>query len=399
MENKNDCKFAIISHVLPPMPSGQSIVLFKLLNDFPAGKYILLTALNFQPSNRHFTEVQKLPAKQYHLKSRRLNYLEKKIKIPSVSGLYNYCCEVINRAKQIINIVKQKKCSTIICCSGNLIDMPAAFIASKKLKHKFIPYLFDDFIYQWVGPQRWIARLIEPKIIKASNKIIVPNDFLQQEYWKRYKKNSVIIHNPCEINCDIKEKSSNIYFNHRYINIVYSGSIYHAHYDAFHRLLDAINLNNKYEIRLHLYTSQSKTELMDNGFEDPRIIHHQHVSNTEIMQILKQSDILFLPLAFNSPIPEVIRTSAPGKMGEYLSTGKPILVHAPKRCYVSWFFRKHKCGIVVDKKSTRLLAKAIEYIAMDQELQKCLKKNSTIASERYFNIDSVREKFFGCIYN
>jgi hypothetical protein len=49
------------------------------------------------------------------------------------------------------------------------------------------------------------------------------------------------------------------------------------------------------------------------------VVRHPHIPQSRVAAILRQADVLFLPLAFRSPIQEVIRTSAPGKMGEYLA--------------------------------------------------------------------------------
>ena len=75
--------------------------------------------------------------------------------------------------------------------------------------------------------------------------------------------------------------------------------------------------------------------------------------------IQRNADILFLPLAFNSPYPEIIKTSSPGEIGEYLAGKKPILVHAPSDSFISWYFRKYNCGCVVDDDDSEKLAAAI----------------------------------------
>ncbi len=397
MISKDNNRFAIISHVLPPMPSGQSMVLFKLLNELPMEKYCLLSINDLKDEKNHINAKNKLNARYFKLKYRKLKYLEKQLQIPIISGIYNYFREIIYRKKQILKVAKLQKISAIVCCSGNIIDMPAAYLAAKKTGLKLIPYLFDDFIFQWIGAKRLIAKMIEPAIIKYAHSIIVPNDFLMLEYVKRYKKECVIVRNPCYFDHHTKEQLIIKNFKRNYINIVYSGSIYHAHYDAFYRLLESIKLKPQYKLRIHIYTSQTKKELSDYGIEDKLIVYHDHISNQDIIKVLNQADILYLPLAFNSPIPEVIKTSAPGKMGEYLSTGKPILVHAPENCYISWFFRKHRCGIVVDKTNPLLLAEAIENLILDQELKTMLGYNAVKTAKRYFDIHSVRKKFLNCV--
>jgi glycosyltransferase involved in cell wall biosynthesis len=100
-----------------------------------------------------------------------------------------------------------------------------------------------------------------------------------------------------------------------------------------------------------------------------------------------------LPLAFNSQIQEVIKTSAPGKLGEYLSVGRQILVHAPKDSFVSWFFRKHRCGVVVDRNDPQVLANEINKLMYDDQIKTSLGEKSRYIAEEEFSIDKASTKF------
>jgi glycosyltransferase involved in cell wall biosynthesis len=125
------------------------------------------------------------------------------------------------------------------------------------------------------------------------------------------------------------------------------------------------------------------------------VIRHPHIPQSEVPAVLRQADILFLPLAFRSPIPEVIRTSAPGKTGEYLSVRRPILVHAPGDSFVSWYFRDNRCGIVVDEEDPGALASAIARILDDETLRSEVSTHARRAAERDYGIEHAREAFLG----
>jgi glycosyltransferase involved in cell wall biosynthesis len=120
---------------------------------------------------------------------------------------------------------------------------------------------------------------------------------------------------------------------------------------------------------------------------------HDHVPHGDIAPVQRQADILFLPLAFNSPIAEVIRTSAPGKTGEYLSVGKPILVHAPEDTFISWYFRQHQCGLVVDRDDTNLLALAITRLSSDQDLCAQISDRARRRAAEDFDVRNVQRHF------
>ena len=101
-------------------------------------------------------------------------------------------------------------------------------------------------------------------------------------------------------------------------------------------------------IKIHLFTAQPAEWLDANGIKSQQIVLHAHTTHMEVVQAQNRAHIFFLPFAFDSTIPEVIKTSAPGKTGEYLASGVPILAHVPADSFVSWYLKTHECGLVVD---------------------------------------------------
>jgi len=154
-----------------------------------------------------------------------------------------------------------------------------------------------------------------------------------------------------------------------------------------------MELSNRWAINLHIYTAQSPNLLKKHGIYSSKVIYHSHISNHQIPDKLKKADILFLPLAFDSQIHKVIKTSAPGKTGEYLSAGKPILVHAPKDTFISWYFNKNNCGVVVVKKDPLALMEGIEQIATDKKLCQKISQNARSAAIRDFSVEKMRIRF------
>ncbi|MDQ4023896.1 MAG: hypothetical protein M3217_00170, partial [Actinomycetota bacterium] len=57
---------------------------------------------------------------------------------------------------------------------------------------------------------------------------------------------------------------------------------------------------------------------------------------------------------------------------EYLAARRPILVHAPADSFVSSYFRRHGCGVVVDRSDPAALAEALQWILGDAELRERL---------------------------
>lgn len=392
-------KFAIISHVLPPSWSGQAMIVYKLLKDVNPSDYILISREDYMIDNiQSFSN--KLLGKYYSLPrlfpnveiiNKGINKLKKKLNIPQFLQI-----KVYFKTNQIIKIMKKENPHAIIACTGDLIDLPAAYNASKKLKIPFYPYIFDYYSHQWTIPkERAFAKSHEEIILKDSANIIVTNEFMQKELKNIYGVNSIIIYNCIDSNIKLN------YIDHWPLNadeirIVYTGAIYRAHYDAFQNLVKAINSLTEENVNLYLYTNQSKEWLTKQQISG-KVVHHNYVTLIESLEIQKKADILFLPLAFNTDFPEVIKTSMPGKMGEYLTSGRPILVHAPKDSFVSWYFKKNNCGVVVDEENPLELEKAIHKIIDDKDFRKNIVQNALRCAHDDFSIEKARKNFFQAI--
>jgi glycosyltransferase involved in cell wall biosynthesis len=253
--------------------------------------------------------------------------------------------------------------------------------------------MFYDYAYQWPGTFRSLSLSIEKEVVKRVNGVIVPNEFLGEAYNKRYGLKCTLVRNPSPLyDLDELDRAEKV-FARETVNIVYAGAVYHANDDAMRNLVQGMRLLGREDVRFHIYTSQAEQELKDRGVAGPEVIQHSYINESEIPRVLRQADILFLPLAFSSPIPEVIRTSAPGKMAEYLSVEKPILVHAPPDSFCSWFFQRYKCGVVVAKNNPRLLAGQIESIIASREMQQRLGQKARKVSEELFRIGDSQRAF------
>jgi len=301
--------------------------------------------------------------------------------------------EIRGRARQIGAIARKERLGLIVACSGDLVDLPASCLAARRAGIPLVPYLFDDYLYQWTGSMRTAARRMEPWVMKHVKDVIVPNEFLGDEYAKRYGVHANVVRNPCPVPDLAALDMAPRAFPPGGFDVVYAGAVYHAHYDAFRNLLAAFRNLGRADARLHLYTAQTPEEIGRTGIAGPMVVHHPHIPPGEVPAVLRQADILFLPLGFDTPIPEVIRTSAPGKTGEYLSAGRPILVHAPEDSFVSWYFRENRCGLVVDRSDPDLLSASIRRLYTDGDLRDGLGARARTAAERDFEVGAVRVRF------
>jgi len=146
--------------------------------------------------------------------------------------------------------------------------------------------------------------------------------------------------------------------------IHFCGGIYPAmNQDAVVRLVDAAQ-RAKCRPQVDLCAPGVPQELQSRGMQA------RYLPRAELRAVQRQSTIQFLPSAFHSNRPMTIRHNFPTKAMEYLCSGRPILVHAPPDCYLSWLAKKEGFALVVDRPDIDELSRAIDRLVGDEQLQR-----------------------------
>lgn len=388
-------KTAFISHILPPSPSGQAVMLYRILSGVnPDNYYLISTREVLWQEKRGDGNSPFHLGGQYYLLPPEFSFTRpNRFGLSRMRILINIFIQIYTRTRNILGILHREPNTTaIIACTGDLADIPTAFLASRIAHIPFFAYIFDDYVFQWTGNYRLFAKLVAPIIFKHSTGIIGPNEFICDEYQRRYNVNSTLVRNPCDKNELGKDHYQEWPAEHGKIKIVYTGAVYHANLDCFRNLIQAMGSLSEYNLELHIFTAQTQEQLETQGIQSKQVFTHSHVSYSDILEQQHKADILFLPLAFESTIPEVIRTSAPGKMGEYLASGRPVFAHVPPNSFVAYYFRKYQCGSIVDQNEPRKLADEIEKLIVDHNLRSVITENAQRQARLDFSPELARSQ-------
>ncbi|HEV2707706.1 MAG TPA: glycosyltransferase [Pyrinomonadaceae bacterium] len=389
-------KFALVSYVLPPSWSGQAMMLYRLLRDLPPERYCLVTLDEGGGHNgQEFSE--RLPGRYHFLPPEFRLTRGHRFGGAQANILVGLVWQIAVRARRIARIVKEEKCEAIVGCSGghDFVYFPAAYLASRLAGVPFYAYLFDDYATQWISPLvRFVARRLEPFIMKGAQGIVAHSEFLRDELRERYGVESIVIHNPCDLSDYEKElpPEQTDVDDAEETRIVYTGAISDGQFGALRNLLAAIERLGRPGVKLHLYTAQSPEYWGARGLRGA-VVFHEHQTVFAIPAIQRRADLLFLGLAFDSPYPEHIKTASPGKTGEYLAARRPILVHAPPDSFVVWYFRTHDCGLVVDADDPEALARALARLLEDEELRGRLTEKAWQRARADFSTETAQAKF------
>lgn len=392
-------RLAIITTAAPPSSSGQARVLGSLLaqdSDDPHHVYLSDQLGSLESSDSKGGLYIPLSAPRFQMMRRfRNKHLQT---LNNYAGLVR---DVLTRASEITAAVKQHPVEVVVGCSGNPFDLPAAAIAAYRLKLPFIAYLFDDPVYQWEqGVYRSLARFWEKRWAARAAKVIVPNEVLAEDVRARVPRAAIaIVRNPVDLKrigltgIDDRQalRTASPPTPQAPWTVLYTGSVYSAQASAFQNLVAALD-RTEGRFHLHVHTAQSDAQMRENGLVGPFVHRFDHLPQAQALTRQREADILFLPLAFESPIPEVVRSSAPAKVAEYLASGRPVIVHAPRGSFISSFFAARDAGLVIDQPDVDALAQALTRLSGDSALQANLVANARVAAEE-FDVDRARAAF------
>lgn len=386
-------ELALYSPAVPPARSGQAVILHRLLAGVAPERYVLVAnshyakhadqtaTANLGATFELITPVTARPQPSY---ARR----------EALRAPIDSVREIRGRTRQFTEIVRKHGVKTLVACTGDHYDFAAAAFAARATGVKLVPYLFDDYLYQCPSYLRPLSLAWETLAMATASRVIVTNEHFAEVIAKRHGVSAVIVHNAVEP-LDLSAPPGPSPFSHGEKSVVFAGTIYNAHYDAFRNLIRA--LERFPDAKLHLFTFQKPEDLAAHGITGPQVSVEGFRPQREILDAQRHADVLFLPLAFESPLKPLLRTAAPGKTAEYLALGRPVLVHAPPDTFLSRYFSRQGCGVVVDQNDPAAVGEALARIFTDAPMRERLTLNAKRCAEDDFSLAKARATFAAAV--
>lgn len=380
--------FAFVSHVLPPGWSGQAMVMARLLNCIPRETVLLISQGGHGGQTLGEDGVRRVilpPELGRRLWARG-----------GILALLAIAYRLLVRGWRIARVVRAERCEVVVAGTGDLIDLPSTALACALLRIPLVVYLFDDYLSQWgFAPkvQRW-ARIMERRFIARAAAVIVPNETLADEIRARHGIECVVIRNPA---LSLAQPEGTARPDTRAPVIVYTGAVYHVNYGAFRTLVAALEMLPGIKPRLAIYSAQDRLQLEREGLRGPAVGLHPHVDPVEAARLQQNADVLFIGFSFDSDVPVIVRTSAPGKLGDYLASGRPILALVPSDSFLARYLREHECGLVVDRDDPEVLAIALKRLLQEPGLAERLARNALERARSEFAPEVAAARFLSVL--
>lgn len=372
--NQNKNKFAFSTRFLPPMWSGQAVVINRLLTGLDPKFYCLVTQPVYADRKAN-NFIGALPATYYDLPVEKLWIKSTPTKWVRWANLIS---AIFQRGINIARALKNENVGTIIVGTGDQVDPPATCLAAHLLGCRFFAYFFDDYTEQFWADQDMLPllKMLERIVAKRSNGLIAPNEYMQKVLITRYNQVAAIVRNPHPFVDfpDFQTTASNT--QGKEIKLVFTGAIYNLNYDIFRSIIAGIKLLPQMNIKLHIYTAQPFEVLKQEGLWGEHVELHMHVPSAEVALAQNEADILLIPFSFEPRAVGIVKSSATGKLADYLMTGKPIVAICPKDSFLDWYFTRYECGIIIPREDPHLIAETIARIINDPELQNRMGQNA-----------------------
>jgi len=277
----------------------------------------------------------------------------------------------------------------------------------RKFKRPFVFHMMDDWP-KLVGVNGLLGSYWERKINaelnlvwQGSHEQLVISDYMGSEYTKRYGKKYLTFHNP--VNTTFWRKGEHLdYCIDNAPNILYAGRIGLGIEDSLKTIALALaNANDLLDIKGTFTIQSPKVPDWINKFDCVR--HQKLVDYEDLPLVFGGADLLVLPYDFTEKSIEYIKYSMPTKASEYMASGTPILIFAPKETALVEYAQREKWAEVVTENDEQILANKIMELLSNETLRKT---TGEIAKARAFNyhddkvvVQNFRNAIIGTLNN
>jgi len=239
-------------------------------------------------------------------------------------------------------------------------------------------------------------RIIETEflsLIKRSSILMSIGEVMSEEYYKRYNRAFVSFHNPIDIN-NWLPYSRNEWSLHERFTILYAGRVGLGMKNSIIDMARVVNYLSKKHKNL-VFEIQTPDIAEING----KVDFNDHVkwikplAYSELPKKFAGADLLILPLDFDEKSIKFLKYSFQTKISEYMISGTPVLVYAPKDTAIVKYVTKDGWAYVVTERNDLLLENAILELYSKPGLRKVLGEKAKQLAKTQEDSYLVREKF------
>ena len=235
-------------------------------------------------------------------------------------------------------------------------------------------------------------------LLKSCSLLLSISDAMSEEYQQRFGFKFTAFHNPINIEDWLPYSKNNWTFTNTF-KILYTGRIGTANTETIKKIAVAVdNLSNSgLKISLDIFspninTDRAKALIFFKGVNLKNIVPH-----SKIPALLPQYDLLVLPLDFDKKSLKFAKLSMPTKASEFMVSGTPVLVFAPKQTALAKYADKQKWAYLVTDTQDEVILNALKDLYLNEDIRSELGQRAKTLAIKTEDSEIIRQKFIEAI--
>lgn len=266
------------------------------------------------------------------------------------------------------------------------ISQLAGHIGARIARAPHVLMVFDLWAENaYTGPERVLARLLERRLLRAADAVVVHCREMAEFYMRKHGIQADVVPTPIDLWEPARKASRK-----SPCEVLFAGALYWAQEDAVRRLASAVHRLDDVHLTL-VGSGADRSNLERRGLYPDTAL--PALPPSELRRRIEAADVVVVALSFASDHPDVIATASPAKLPEYMASGTPILVHAPRGSHVAEYARERGFAEVVDSPDEGALAAALLRIIGDDKHAAKLAARARRTAEEGHALEKVRAQF------
>lgn len=268
--------------------------------------------------------------------------------------------------KSLLPFIQRVKPQRIWAVLNSTVTIDACEYVARRINTPFFVHVWDD--PQHILTQRQLDRYTRSRtlrrfthLLKTAKRIGVICENMRREYAHHTNADTFIIRHGITDKIDARSDPT----SESEFRIGISGSMYaYSAWKALQLALDSLDwrIQNK---RVVLVSAGSEINFLSYKPAEARFYGWR--SMPEVIDLLTQCDVLYLPQPFELLQTPLAKLSFPTKLSTYVSTGRPVFIHSPTHGSLTDFSAQHSFGLLSGELNPVVLGKWLSTVCSSQE--------------------------------
>ncbi len=265
------------------------------------------------------------------------------------------------------------------------------------LKKPFVFHMMDDWP-SLIGVKGFMNNYWRQKIDSEFKTLLDVTDihlgicdYMGEAYKERYGKIFTTFHNPIDLDFWQKGQKQRYALNEN-PTILYAGRIGLGIDSALKSIAEAVaNVNKELNINMKFLIQAQVSPSWVKNYN--HVEHKEFVPYHDLPYEFGGADFLILPYDFSPESLAYIKYSMPTKASEYMASGAPILIYAPKETALVQYAKKNSWASIVTEQDATVLAAELKKLIRDQGYREGFAQTAKTLAEKRHDTKIVTRNF------